>query len=86
MYPLTVEVQGGGAVREELIETKSVSYQEGSVVQLTGIPNSYWIFDHWEGAIDSKDNPISIIPIFSFNNINLSCKLFLFYKIALDIF
>lgn len=60
MYPLTVEVQGGGAVREELIETKSVSYQEGSVVQLTGIPNSYWIFDHWEGAIDSKDNPISI--------------------------
>lgn len=60
MYPLTVEVQGGGAVNEELVGTKSNSYQEGSVVQLTATPNTYWAFDHWEGDVTGTDNPALI--------------------------
>lgn len=60
MYPLTVDIQGGGAVNEEVIDTKSSSYQEGSVVQLTATPNTYWAFDHWEGDVTGTENPALI--------------------------
>lgn len=60
VFPLTVEIQGGGAVKEEVISTKSGSYQEGSVVQLTASPNTYWAFDHWEGDVTGSDNPATI--------------------------
>ena len=64
MYDLTIEIEGEGSVEEVVVETKSSSYQEGSVVQLTASPNTYWTFDHWEGDLTGTDNP-SLITISS---------------------
>lgn len=58
-YPLTVEIIGKGTVKEEVIDTKS-SYQEGTTVKLTAVPDEYWQFDHWEGVVDSLTNPITL--------------------------
>ena len=64
MYDLSIEIEGEGSVEEVVVETKSSSYQEGSVVQLTASPNTYWTFDHWEGDLTGTDNP-SLITISS---------------------
>ncbi len=60
MYDLTVSVEGEGAVSEKVIETKSGSYQEGTIIELTATPSTGWSFDHWEGDITSTENPIQI--------------------------
>lgn len=59
MYDLTVTVEGEGAVGEKVVETKG-SYQEGTLVELTATPNTYWAFDRWEGDITGTDNPVLI--------------------------
>ena len=56
-YFLTIEVKGKGTVEEKVIETKGL-YQEGSTVELTAKPDEFWVFDHWEGAVEGIDNPI----------------------------
>lgn len=60
MYDLTVNIQGKGVVNEKIIETKTGSYQDGSVVELTAIPDEFWAFDHWEGDLSSNENPTAI--------------------------
>lgn len=61
MYDLTVSIEGEGAVSETVIETKSGSYQDGTVVELTAIPDEYWTFDHWEGSVEGAENPVTIL-------------------------
>ncbi len=60
MYDLTIEVQGEGAVKEAVVQTKASSYQEGTVVELTAHPADHWIFDHWEGDLSGSENPTQI--------------------------
>ena len=60
MYDLTVEIQGQGSVEEKVINTRSGSYEEGTTVELTAIPDEFWAFDHWEGDIEGEDNPAVI--------------------------
>ena len=58
-YDLTIKIQGEGAVKERIIETKT-SYQEGTVVELTANPSEKWAFDHWEGLADTQTSPVVI--------------------------
>lgn len=58
-YSLSIDVQGSGTVKEEVITTRSL-YEEGTTVKLTALADEFWKFDHWEGDLVGSDNPQSI--------------------------
>ncbi|WP_234567660.1 InlB B-repeat-containing protein [Rhodohalobacter sp. 614A] len=57
-YELGIEIDGQGTVQEEIIPSKSYSYQ--TEVQLTAIPGTEWKFDSWSGDLSGSENPITI--------------------------
>jgi len=57
-YVLNVSIVGNGTVVKEPDQT---FYVYGDIVNLTCLPESGWIFDHWEGNISSNENPAFII-------------------------
>ncbi len=61
-YPLTIEVQGEGTVKEEIVPGKSTTdYPSGTMVQLTAIPEEGWEFVRWEGPMwYEEENPMTI--------------------------
>ena len=59
-YPLTIEIEGEGAVSEEVLQAKTTDYEYGAVVELTANANSGWHFEGWQGDIDSNENPIEV--------------------------
>jgi len=58
-YPLTLSIEGEGTVAERVISTKT-DYSSGTVVELTAKPSDHWVFDHWEGDLNGKTNPVQI--------------------------
>jgi len=59
-YPLTIIVEGEGAVSEEIITNGRVEdYDVGIVVQLTATPSEGWKFDQWI-ELDVETNPLEI--------------------------
>ena len=59
-YPLTIIVEGEGAVSEEIITNGRVEdYDVGTVVQLTATPSEGWKFDQWI-ELDVETNPLEI--------------------------
>ncbi|MDI6402344.1 FISUMP domain-containing protein [Balneolaceae bacterium ANBcel3] len=53
-YPLTIHVQGEGSVSEEVLTAKS--YEHGTRVRLTAVPDEGWLFNGWQGSVaDSMD-------------------------------
>lgn len=59
-YPLTVNIEGGGSVDEELVQSKTTDYPYQSVVELTAIPDTSWAFVEWEGDLETTENPAQI--------------------------
>jgi uncharacterized repeat protein (TIGR02543 family) len=59
-YPLMIQVDGEGAVSEELIQAKSTEYEYGDLVELTASPAEGWLFVEWEGDLDGNENPAQI--------------------------
>ena len=73
-YPLTVNVQGEGTVREEIVSTgKSTptEYNSGTTVLLTAVPNDGWEFSSWSGDVESSNSTITTL-INEPKNINLT--------------
>jgi uncharacterized repeat protein (TIGR02543 family) len=58
-YKLTTAVSpaGGGTIARLPAATW---YDPGTPVQLTAIPNSGYVFDHWSGDLSGTDNPATI--------------------------
>ena len=60
-YSLSIETQGEGSVSEALIsDGKLTDYNSGSVVKLTALPSSGWIFSNWSGDYEGTENPVEI--------------------------
>ena len=56
-YPLTVNIDGDGAVWEDIIQTKTTDYEHGAVVELTANAADGWYFTEWEGELSGDRNP-----------------------------
>lgn len=60
-YPLTMDIEGEGTVKEELVENTAASrYPSGSTVKLTAVPADSWEFVEWSGDLSGVDNPVTI--------------------------
>jgi hypothetical protein len=61
-YALTVNIDGEGAVNEEIVNTgkRPTDYDSGTTVKLTAVPSEEWVFVSWSGAVQSTDNPIEL--------------------------
>jgi len=60
-YPLTILIEGEGQVLQEIVRSKSTDYPHGTTVKLTAEPDHGWYFTHWEGDLESEENPAEII-------------------------
>jgi poly(beta-D-mannuronate) lyase len=56
-YDFSIWVNGSGQVQ---FEPPTGPYPEGTVVTLTAMPDSGWMFSHWSGALSGSANPDSV--------------------------
>jgi uncharacterized protein (TIGR02145 family) len=59
-YPLTINIVGEGDVEETVVQAKTTDYPEGTVVELTAVPDENWIFWEWSGDLEGDENPETI--------------------------
>ena len=59
-YTLNIEVTGQGSVNERIVQARSNEYPQGTLVELTAIPDLNWEFARWEGDLDGNENPAVI--------------------------
>ena len=59
-YPLAITIEGKGTVKEEVIQSKSIDYPHGTIVELTAEAIDEWEFKEWTGDIVSDENPIQL--------------------------
>jgi PKD repeat protein len=53
-YSLIINVEGSGSVTKD---PDHQNYTYGTIVEVTAIPSSGWIFDHWSGDVNGTTNP-----------------------------
>jgi hypothetical protein len=59
-YTLNIEVTGQGTVNERIVQARSNEYPQGTLVELTAVPDQNWEFARWEGDLDGNENPAVI--------------------------
>ena len=58
---LQTDVEGMGSI--QVVPDQSGNYHYGDTVRLKAVPDTDWLFDHWEGDVDGPDraNPIDVV-------------------------
>lgn len=56
-YTLTISLDGSGTVTKN---PNHATYPYGTVVQLTAVANTGWVFSSWTGSLSGSTNPTSI--------------------------
>ncbi|MEC8615614.1 MAG: VCBS repeat-containing protein [Bacteroidota bacterium] len=63
-YPLTINIQGEGTVKEEIVSsaksTDPTKYNSGTTVRLTADPIGDWVFEEWTGSVSETTKEITI--------------------------
>jgi len=59
-YPLTVNIEGEGAVSERVVQEKTTDYEVGTTVELTANAAEGWVFVEWQGDLTGSDDPETI--------------------------
>ncbi|MBH45570.1 MAG: hypothetical protein CMC93_03030, partial [Flavobacteriaceae bacterium] len=63
-YPLTINIQGEGTVREEIVSSARSSdpteYNSGTVIRLTANASRDWVFEEWTGSVTETISEITI--------------------------
>lgn len=60
-YPLTINIEGQGAVDEEIVYSNRTSdYDSGTMVKLTAAPSEGWNFLSWTGTFTSNSSSIQV--------------------------
>jgi hypothetical protein len=59
-YELTINTVGEGTVTETVISSKTDSYDAGTLIKLTAVPDIDHVFQGWSGDITSTDSEIQI--------------------------
>jgi hypothetical protein len=70
MYSLTIQVDGSGSVTPTV---GTHSYGEGTVISITVIPDSGWLFDSWIGDVHDPDSATTTVTVDS--NMTLTARL-----------
>jgi hypothetical protein len=56
-YKLIINIEGSGSVNKT---PDQENYTYGTSVNLSAIPTSGWVFDHWSGSLSGNVNPVII--------------------------
>ena len=56
-YSLTINIDGNGSV---IKNPDQETYEYGTIVELTAVPDTGWSFSHWSGDISGNENPEEI--------------------------
>lgn len=59
-YPLNVNIDGGGTVEENIVQSKMTDYEIGTEVELNAVTDEGWVFVEWQGDITGTENPQTI--------------------------
>ena len=63
-YPLTINIEGEGTVREEVVssgKSTPTEYNSGTTVLLTSLPSDGWEFSNWSGDVESSNSTITVL-------------------------
>lgn len=56
-FPLNVNIDGGGTVEENIVQSKMADYEIGTEVELNAIANEGWVFVEWQDDLTGSENP-----------------------------
>ncbi len=56
-YTITITTVGNGTVTKD---PDLATYEAGTVVQLTAVPATGWVFSNWGGDLSGSENPVSV--------------------------
>ncbi len=56
-FPLNVNIDGGGTVEENIVQSKMADYEIGTEVELNAIADEGWVFVEWQDDLTGSENP-----------------------------
>ena len=60
VHPLNISTEGKGTVSEHIVQQKT-DYEYGTIVELTALADTDWIFVGWSGDLSGSENPVQVM-------------------------